>query len=90
MTIHIVITFPDGSVRELDLDLCDYTDAERMAEDICTEMADEWAKWHGRRRRKRKSREKYIASCTRWMYPALVSALVEYAQSIGLLPTGGE
>jgi len=89
MTIRITVTFPDGSIRELEFDLCKYSDAYGLAEDACREMADEWARFQPRRRRRR-SRLAYVEGCLRWMYPALVSAFIEYAQSLGLLPGGGE
>jgi len=86
--MKIRITYPDGTVEEVEINPFAYRSVAEMAEAVCAELADRWIR-RARRRRKRgtgPSREKYIESCTRWLYPQLVSAIAEALEAMGYPP----
>jgi len=83
--MRITIRFPDGKREEFEIDISAYTTIADVAEDICLEMAERWAETYAgkRRTRKPKALQAYVEGCTRWLYPQLVSAIIEYLESAG-------
>jgi len=86
--MRITITFPDGKREPFEIDVTRFRSVAEITEYIASEMADRWIRRTRGKRKKRAimSREKYIEGIIRWLYPQVVSALIEELSRMGMLP----
>lgn len=69
-------------VMVFDVDIDDKT-IEDIAEEVCTDMAEKWVR-SIKARNPVRARRRFVEGCLKWMYPSLLSAIVEYAITRGV------